>query len=205
MESKIYEYLAAKFMQDLRSNRPIDDDLALALHAQPQIDYIRAEVKQSDIPRLLELANLTQPKGIQQLTLSLLKARKTDERVKAFFRDLWNSDLEFSYRRNLMWRVLDDPDLDTATHESCYKFVMEDWDQWISDMVKWHRGPKAVVESVKERLENDSTPRSKDWAYLCVSVGAPDKSEVRSLLSQYTDSPESIVSRVAKELLDKLQ
>lgn len=200
----LYSYIADKVMQDLRNSGSIPEHLAADIHRQPYIDPIRSLVRTEDIPTILPLADSKQPKHVQALALSLLKGFEKDSRVRQFFSSLWQTELDFAARQSLMWRILDDPDLDTGFHEEIYDFVKSNWNSWLDNQVRWHGGPENVLESVQQRISDPKTTRTKDWAYLCVSLGATNKENVRALLNCYVESKVSIVGPVAQDLLERL-
>lgn len=204
-DDSIVRYVAEKALEDIRASRALPSALAHALHRQPYIEVLRGKVVNEDIPHLLTGVRQDTDQEMRVLCLSLLKDRESSDEVRNCFMDLWSTGLGYEMRRTLMWRVLDDPSLNINTHRECYQFVTENWDLWISDLSRWHGGPANVVGSVRQRLTDVSTPRTKDWAYLCVLAGSDDATQAKEIIRKYTSSEQSVVGDVAHDMLKRLE
>ena len=204
--SKIYEYLAEKIMEDVRSKQPIDDELLKELTSVPQIDYLRTKVNNEDIDLILSLAS-AESKALRSFAIVLLRKVKDDERVKSFIRDAWKKageDMDILLKMDLMWRLLDYPDIHISVHKEIYEFIKEHWECWIEDVTHSFGGKNNILDSIEKRLSDSSFPETKKWIYLCVSVASPDITGVKRLLSKYENSDNPFVSEVVAYLQTRL-
>jgi hypothetical protein len=203
MSSPLCKYIASKLLEDLRSGCIPDKELAESIDALPQIDYVRSAVTRADLPGLFRMAQ-SFDRPIRGLALSLLRAYSNDQEVKEFLGRLWDERTDYDTRWFLMWRILDDPELEANMHRRVYTFVRENWDRWLCDCTRFHGGPDALLASLRSRLKDPSFPPSKHWAYLAACLGSPQGGEARALLLEYADSKASIVADVVADLLSKL-
>ena len=84
---------------------------------------------------------------------------------------------------------------------------LDKWPSFRDDrLLGSHRcgGEERVLGVVSRRLDDPAFPRTKAWIYLCNLMGSPDSDAVRALLEQHVGSTESIVDRVAGDLLERL-
>lgn len=201
MEQKILEYLTEKVIDDLRSNRFVDNELALELNRQPYIDELRTKVEDTDIDLLIKIADSGVYRGAAGLAITMIQGGAKDKKVKELLLHHWKKNNDFESKNNIMWRLLDDPGLGISMHNEIYDFVRNNLEQWIDQQVKWIGGSDEILEFVKTRLQNTDFPETKNWVYLCDCLGASDKEAAKRLIAQYADSKASIVSRVANDLL----
>lgn len=69
-----------------------------------------------------------------------------------------------------MWRLLDYDDLAIDMHKDIYKFVIDNWNEWLPYIVNKFGGKEKVFSSCQSRLRSPSFPKSKAWVYLCVAT-----------------------------------
>jgi len=182
----------------------LDENLAWELNKYPYINYLRSQVKEKDIDKVIKLFESNNQKGIRLLAINMLQNVRNDKRVRVFFHNKWQKHSEYDVRNPLMWRLLDYSDLEIKVHESIYDFVMENWDKWLENQVQWAGGPDNVLSTFENRLNDTSFPETKHWAYLCACMGSQDKESVRNFLLRYAESSISINAKVAKSLLGKI-
>jgi hypothetical protein len=202
---KILAYIAEKVIDDLRNKGKFEDDsLAMDLTAFPFCDPIRSRVTNKDIHILFKLF-LSGQKGNQTMALSLLRSQEHQGVIKRFIVEQWEKSREdFEIRYHLMWRLLDFEDLDIDMHNNIYNFVIDNWERWQKRDVIWFKGEECVLDVCLKRLSDDKFPPTKAWAYLCASMAAPEKDQVRELMESYKDSNVSIVGSVARDMLARL-
>lgn len=204
---KIYKYLAVKVMEDIQNGNDIDEDLAKEVSRYPIIDYLRTQVKEAHLKMIQNLIHNSSSNDVKRLGVSLLnnliRDRKCTEEIKAFLQGLWEKENNEN-KLYIMWKLLDLPDLDNHLHQEIYGFIKENWDAWLTKAVEWCGGKDKVLDVVIARLNNPSFPKTKAWIYLCNALGSPDTRGVRSLITDYVESKDSIVSNVAKELLQRI-
>lgn len=203
MEQTLVEFLSAKAVEDLRSLHLLDEEVARAINRQPFVDSLRKQIRQSDIEYLMRIARGNQPAN-RNLSISLLRPFDQEKEVKDFFRSEWQLSTEYEHRLELMWRLLDDENLPLALHEEIFTFVKANIDRFTRDRVEWCGGPDRVLDVVEQRLSDPRFPRTKDWVYLCATLGSPDKNRVTALISRYRQSEIPFVAEVADFLFQYL-
>lgn len=208
MESKMFDYLANKVLQDLRSGHSLNDDLAKELNLPPAIDSLRPKIKKEDRDMLIALGK-SRKRGARGLALALLKTLGKDKKVKDFFREFWKKTRDYNTKHDVMWRLLDYGQLEVELHREIFEFVIRDFDRWVTKAGAWPKGDSNVIPFVKDRLANPHYPKTKAWVYLCLSFASNNKREVGQLLDKYISSGEPIVrelaSRLKKEKLNTLR
>ncbi len=196
---KLDENSTAGIIRELRERRSLGEEEAERLIGAVGIDLLRNQIRSTDVPLLLELANDEDKPWCRSFAVSLMRSVESDTSIRDFLFRSWASETDYPMRLAIMWRLLDYNDLDISMHRSIYKFVKTNWEQWKKDMRKWY-GPHKVLGSVEYRLADESFPKSKAWVYLCLAMVSDNMKGIHSLLSQYVDSRESIVGEVAIEL-----
>ena len=202
MEEALRRYVAESVVEDIRDGEPLQEDVALACNSRPQIDVIRSLITREDAPKLLALTESEQ-ECVRGLAFSLLKRIENTPETEAFLKDLWRRRRDFATRHAIMWRILDFTDLEREFHEEMYRFVRENWDDFLAGQLRFmggEQGPPGVLPSVRSRLTDPAFPRSKDWAFLCILPASDDPEGCRELLESYLTSDNSIVSKVATEM-----
>ncbi len=95
--------------------------------------------------------------------------------------------------------MLKKPYLNYNFLKNIYFFVLDNYNQFISDVRKWSKGN--VITYAKDRLEDKQFPKSKELIYLIIAAFVEEK--IDSLLNQYENSEASIVAEVVKDLREK--
>lgn len=200
----IYKYLADKVMDDLL-NRPneFSEEFAEAVNRQPYIDFLRAKVSENDISYILKIDIDSKPQ-LRSLIITMLLPVREDKTVKSFFEEAWEKYKDFRTRIALMFRLLDYKDLNSKYRDSIYKFIRDNWEEFIEQEKTWCGGETKVLEFAKLRLKDSRYPPYKAWIYLCIAMGSSDKEGVRKLLKKYTTNNDDFIAKVAQELLGKL-
>ena len=198
MDEILLKYIAKKFMEDVRRGRTLDEALCDALRGYPEIEYLREVVLPEDSDDIIDLCK-SKNDTVLSLAFGLLHPLAKTKKVKEFIKNLWEELTDYSVRMKLLWRLLDNPDLDIEIHRSLYSFVRENHDRFMKDTAKWVKGD--VMTYVKNRLEDNRFPESKAWIYLLVASSTEEN--IDSLLKQYENSDASIVAEVVKDLREK--
>ncbi len=167
------------------------------------VDKLRDLVEERDIPKLMEMVMAT---GVDfELAVSLLRKFDTRADVKSFLLDQWNRFDDFEHRIVLMWRVLDDENLDLNVHENIYTFVKNNKERFMEEIVEWYGGAERVLDAVKSRLSDSSFPRTKDWVYLYLATGSSDRNAATELVKSYANSKNGFLRKVVEEVLPCLE
>ena len=199
MSKELLNYLSNKVINDIRSRNPLKEELALELNKPIYLDCLRPLVDKYDIELLLSLAEPLHLAS-SRLAISLLRNFVADKRVKEFLINSWTIK-DYLMRRTVIWRLLDYIDLENSMHDSIYEFVKINWKRWMEDEIDAYRDDTGDIKKIIEsRLKDPTFPRTKDWVYLCLSLGSNDADWTSSLLSHYYKSEVSIVGKVANEL-----
>lgn len=204
MEKCILDYLAKCVMDDLRAGTILDEQFARALNARPQIDHLRSQVTVDDAALVVDVIN-SRDDATKWLGVALTKRIIHMPAIRELLHGLWRSTTDYETRYNIMWRLLDDPTLETEWHQEIYEFVRENWTMWLKDTEPFHAKTGDVLVAVEARLVNSEFAESKNWVYLCLAVADPRVDRVKTLLTQYIESDQSIVATVAKDMLARLR
>lgn len=199
MEACVYDYLALKVMEDLRSEQPLDDNLANALYKYKIIDHLRLKVKSDDFELLCNYIR-TGSAAMRGLAIGMLKYLLEDEKNRELLFDLWQHFEDFQTKMNIMFRLLDIPELENSKHEMLYAFVKQNWQRFMQTARDFPAQGESVIEVQQRRIADPAFPETKKWIYLCLSLASDDTKKVIELLNQYTESNASIVAKVAVDL-----
>jgi hypothetical protein len=183
----------------------IQPEFAHELHRQPYIDRLRDRVRDEDVPRLLEIAGSSHPAAVRVLAISLLKnaCDRGDVRVREGIMELWGRRHDYVIGRTVMWRLLDDPEIQLQSLYQCFEFVRAHWNRWTKDLARWHGGRDGVLRSIRQRLSDPKTPNTKAWAYICASAEASPRQELVTFLENQ-DSRLPLVPMAIEETLRRL-
>lgn len=202
MNDVIIKYVAERIVEDLRTNKQLNEDLAEALNSYEWLGNLRKliTVKDKDWLRQIILANQS-PVG--ELCINLMHSIREEKDVKEFLFDLWRApSSKYWTKMQVMWRLLDYPDLSEDIHKNIYEFMRSDWNKWITYVVEKFGGKNEVLESSKERLSNPSFPESKAWVYLCIAAASDNSTDAKNLIAKYARSKSSINAVVVNDLLN---
>jgi hypothetical protein len=196
------DYIVHKVIEDVRAGVKFNEDLCEALNTVPLIDSLRMVVEPSDIDKLLALAESPSTIIIGSFALSLLQRYATEERVKTFLQRAWVKADSYSRKLPLMFRLLDDAELDDATRNEMHSFVNRNLEQFLTDVAGWYGGKENVLECCRSRLM--AFPPSKAWVYLISATASPETRYVSELLSEYLSSGDNLTAQVAREMLNRI-
>ena len=199
IDKSILQYLANKIIQDISTGNIPEKELCIAITGFPYIDYIRIEMKPSFMDIAFDLCKSEQVFK-KALGFALLQPLVHLDEVKSFIRNQWNEANNYDLKRQLLWRLLDIPDLPVSIHKNIYEFIKENWDKFIADSNKWNKVP--MIKYVEDRLHSESHAESKKWIYLCLATSIEDKTVLKSQLDKYKNSNNSIIADVVRDLLN---
>lgn len=190
---------AEAVVEALRRHDAVLDDELSDLVAYGVTDHMRGLLDQGDADWLVPLVREGSTDA-RVFGLALLHGVKDVEGVRELVLDQWQRSDDYRVKMGAMWRLLDF-DIDRELHKQIYRFVRENWEPWVAHTAR-HVRYSEILSSVVARLGNESFPEAKAWVYLCVAMGAPDTDQVERLLSDHIDSSSSIVSDVARDMLE---
>ena len=197
IDEVLLRYLAEKIMEDLRSGNQLDEGICDALIRYPEIDYLRKAVRSDDTDCIISLCR-SQKKGQRPLGFALLQPIVGNEKAQEFLKQLWDDANDYDTKRQLLWRLLDNPGLSIDIHKAIYSFVNDHWARFVADSKKWVKSD--ILRYVQDRLSDKSFPESKAWLYLCLASTSSNTDGIDALLNRYQDSDASIVAMVVKDL-----
>lgn len=209
IQKEIIHYVARKVIEDIRAGIWFDEDTAKSLNERPLMDAMRGYIKEQDISTLIKMAQTNSLKN-RALAITLLwKFDAQREDVKAFLLEDWQRTInEYSYDYDrgmpLIWRLLDDTELDVSIREQIHEFVFKNLSEFIADTSQWYGGPSMVLETMQERLSDSKFPKAKAWIYLCVSLGSTDREGAKCLLESYKSNEDLFIAETASELYRRL-
>jgi hypothetical protein len=200
MSKMISDYVANKVMQDWRSGARLEEALCAELNQVPFVDALRAVVGPADVDLVLTIA---QSKPIKQasLALSMLRRHASNDGVRKFLRNAWDSADSFPQRFDLLWRLLDDADLDDAARHDIFEFAIGNLDQFLSEIPAFFDRKEDILVAYTARLEDASIPTSKKWVYLVSAAASDDEEGVAALLREHLTGGDELSRRAAERML----
>lgn len=200
------DYVADALVCSMRSRVRPDERTADLLNRLPIVDRLRSRIEIGDVEDWVRPVLNEETGEVAGLYLSLLKRHDTVPDVAKDLKRRWEVAKSPFMRAHLMWRILDDPDLEEDWHRRIFAFVMEEWQTFHEVSLKFLGTPESVIFKVLRRMADPDYPDTKRWSYLCrmVDVGA-DQEAVRSLLVLTGRNPgTAFASRFAAEVASHL-
>lgn len=203
MKPEVLDYLAAKVIDDIRKGAILSTDLIKVLCTVPIIDYLRREVEEKDIDYLMKYLQ-SEDNILVQFALALFQKNKDIPEVKEKLFLLWAESKTFDEKMNVMFRILDYPNVSIEIHTSIFDFIINNWDRWISECIIWQaeNDKNKILDSIKIRLKDNRFPASKSWVYLLMATASPDKNELRNLINEYVGTNIPNIDKI-KKLIDE--
>lgn len=202
-------YMADAIIAYIRAGHLPTEEAADYMNRFPLIDeFRRARITEEDLPWLIEVVR-RESRMVGAYCLSLL--RKYDERddVKTFLRSRWETADAF-FRAQLIWRLLDDPDLPQEWHRKLFNFVLAEWEAFRDSQVRF-MGPHDALTNCLIRISDPDFTASKKWAYLCAAAAAGKRAGAMALVKtihdepwRYLDSKDQFVFTFMREVTEAL-
>ncbi len=194
------DFIANALTAHLRSGCLPAEAQAAGLDRRPLIDRLRKRVEPRDSSWLLPLVQ-SAPDTIAGLACSLLRHQMQDSKVRACFEARWSSASAY-LRNRIMWRLLDNPSLESSWHQVFRQFVFDEWEVFQRFNQTFYGPPETAVGSLLSRILDPSFPDSKKWIYLCCAPGVTEDVEAaRAVIRVGLLLPNSLTSDVADQLL----
>jgi hypothetical protein len=179
--------------------RPSEDEasdwnVAVTMHGlrhqvgEPDLRWILPLVAEEDGPRAAFYLALLQPFSTRDDVRQLLSQRF--ETTSPYLKS------------QLLWRLLDDPDLPHATQARLFEFVMSDFAFFQKACVEYLGTPAAILPAALGRIAD--CPPTKRWIYLCcLPQYAEDQHAVAGLLTIAAGSADGFTALVARTLIGR--
>jgi len=205
LNSRIIQYLSEQVVIDIRNGVVFDSGLTAELCQEPYINHIRKLILEIDL-KFLNLYMNDSDKSKMQFGFALLQNIKHLPEVRKVLEDRWITVKSFEERKNIMYRLLDYSDLTMQYKIEIWNFVIEYWDEWVADFLKFNcQGEMELVLSAFEsRLNDNRFPKSKHWIYLLSASVSPNKQGLIQLFNRYYNSSDPMQVRVKELLKDKI-
>jgi len=200
---KVLNYLSEKVFEDLRKKQKIPANLYFEFNKYPIIDNFRKKVKKNDLDLILALLE-SKAKEELYFGLSISKNLINEQQIKKRIFEIWENSSDYKTKREVMWRILDIPDLPIKIHKEIYEFVKTNWDDWTKDTLAFYGNEDHILEAVIKRSSDRSFPESKHWVYLCLATLSKNRGAAKNFIKKYIESNITINSLVANEMLVNL-
>ena len=178
--------------------RPTDEEVAFWNVAET-IDTLRSQVTEADLAWITPpISEDDGPRA--EFYLALLKPLATNTGIRALLTQRFETASPY-LKMQLLWRLLDDPDLPRATHRTLFDFVTSEWDTF-QGCVSYLGTPSEVIQAALRRLAE--CPETKRWIYLCcMPQYATDQRAVKGLLKVASGSADAFTADVSRVLLER--
>lgn len=211
MEKVIADYLAKKILEDLRNGIAIDSALAAVIvNKMDLVEKIRSMIDSNDFQILKKLIDMPDFNLVRLGIILLQPLQGKNSQIQQLLLDKWNStawaspQAEFNVKLELMFRLLDDPNLELKVQESIYDYVLRNHKEWLTAALEYfpfEGDYDKLKELIENKLKDQRFPPTKSWLYLLILNAHPDKSKIKGILSKYATSMHPMVKRVADDLL----
>lgn len=201
MGNHIQKYTAIKIINDIRKEVVLDPELVKELSSVPMIDYLREQITKNDVNYLKQYIK-SSDNSLVQFAIALLQNVKDEPEIKNELINLWNNSTNYGEKMNVMFRILDYPDLDIKVHHSIFNFVINNWECWINECITWHADgdENKILEAMKIRLKDKRFPLTKAWVYLLMSTASPDKDGSRQLITKYKNKNIPNINKIIEKI-----
>lgn len=191
------------FLQVLRLGNRVPADLENRIAKFPTIDQVRSRLQPADIPLLVRMAG-TDPQASGGTAFALLVPFAGADEVARFLTAQWQGARSFIRKNNVMWPLLEIPDLSIDLARECFSFVSDHLDAFVDNCRPWWHSPQAILELAESRMSRPNVKPAKEWIYLCVAMGSPRREELLKLLEKSQLSSVGITAVVARSLRSRL-
>lgn len=196
--------LADRFLEEGRSGRRFTVEDADTYNTSQVMRAIRPRIIEADLDWILpQLAEVSDARA--GLYIGILSKWVTTNSVRKFLQAHWRSATPY-VRTQLLWRILDDPDLSSEWHRTLFDFILAEWDEFQNASRKF-LGPahELILSRALERYADEAWPMAKKWAYLCSAMGATDyPGALKLVLKLGETSGDEFQAEVALRLRSKL-
>lgn len=204
---KRIEEFAASVKNEAKWNS-IRWDAHLDLLDWPLSESLHNQFCEEDKSLLLKLAESGKVPPLGRKFGVRLLAHIRDPEVKQLFWRKWdeainNQDPNHLLTEFLCWRLTDYAELTEDEHWRIFDAVRNDFNHFKNKFIGWIGNDlERVLTAVRQRLEDNRYPSSKDWLYLCGACAAPSdrQRELKDLLAEHKER-QDFTGRVAGVLL----
>ena len=165
------------------------------------LDGLRRELGEPDLNWILPMVTETDG-AMAAFYLALLQPFATKESVRSILAHRFETAGPY-LKSQLLWRLLDDPDLPVAMHENLFRFVMADFMSFQNASAAYLGNPADILPAALGRIADG--PPSKRWIYLCLLPQyAENQHAVKGLLAVAADSADTFTAQVARTLMEQV-
>jgi hypothetical protein len=194
-------FVAEAIIARLRAGFAPTSEEASLFDRRPLADALRKKVSESDLPWVLEVTKSSDD-VLAGFGCSLLRHHIERQSVKNHLQDRWQTASPYLKNR-IMWRLLDDPSLSPAWHNTLRSFVFAHWDVFQEFNKSFYGPPETAIPSLLARLMDPTFPTSKKWVYLCsVPAVVRDLNAQKALFRIGLLFEDPLAREVAEQLLN---
>lgn len=204
MDNELHKYLALKITEDIRKGIFLSTSLIEEISRIKITDMIRNQLYENDIDILRKYLG-SEEINLKLFAIDLLQRFIDNESVQKEMLSLWEQTQKYEIKAVVMFRLLDNPDLNDEMHNSFYDFIEQNWNRWINDRIKIFADgdTKNILYVMKSRLSDKRFPLSKAWIYLLISTASPDLEGCRQLIDEFKGKNIPCYSRILEKLNTK--
>lgn len=204
MEKVLLNYLGEKLIDDLRAGAQLSSGLLGLANQVEIVDVLRKSISNEDFRWIRSMCD-SKEDGAQQLALSLVRSIQYQREVRLYLEEMWHrNDLTFITRIVLQSQLLQYEDLQADLRTQIFQSILNNWDEWITEVKNWTGGVHNVLDYIQIRLGDSRFPRSKWWYYLCCAPASNDPIKARELVERFAQDSDPFMKSVAEELLRRL-
>lgn len=87
--------------------------------------------------------------------------------INNYLLKFWNGSNSTNFKMELLWCMLDNPNLSIEIHMEIYNFIMDYWDYFVKKSIReQYFRTEELINQTQARFDSDKYPPSKDWLYL---------------------------------------
>jgi hypothetical protein len=196
--------IVARFLETGRRGETHTVDDANKYNTSEFMLAIRPHVQEADLgwifTRISEFSDVR-----TGLYIGIMSKLVTTDAARTFLKSHWKVASPY-VKTQLLWRMLDDPDLSPEWHRTLFEFILDDWEVF-QEASRKYLGPahELILSRALERYADEAMPVAKKWAYLCSALGATDYPGALKLVLRLGEtSGDKFQAEVSSRLRQKL-
>jgi len=199
---EIKKYIARKVIEDIENGIILSENLSEQLYKYDYVDYLRNEVHEKHIEILLQAIKNNLGTRFGELCVTCIQKYGTSKLVQdSLFNLLKDGTKTFDERHALIWRIIENKDLDVSIHNELYNLILINIESFKRRIVTYSNGKENVISVCRERIKDKRFPIFKHWIYFVTSLASDDKGEILKFLKENLDTTNSFNKKVVEELI----
>ena len=211
MDNILADFISDKMWSDIRSGSVIDSYLAKTINTYSLIE--RSLVNLRRFPDdTIHLINMINSEDVYISRLGIILTQYEFSRMPEILDLLlqkWNStswkskDHEFLIKVALMYRLLDNDNLDNTVQWDIYEYIIHNFSKWSDKVLEFYQFDgqyEKLIEITNASLNDKKNPDAKKWIYLLLLANHPDKSRIKEIVLPYASSHYPLVKQVAESI-----